>query len=170
MNTGPYAPSLSRTKVLGADSHGKASVICRVSHSAGGCLVTSNQSNRRGPWPKTKNANNPSNVSVGTTHKSIAAIAFAWLRRNAFRPWKGGVLPRTRYLDTVDCATSNPSINNSPRIRGAPHYGFSRPIRRIRSRRAQSIFKRPALFRNFQCQNARKPTRCRRRTIPGSTT
>lgn len=64
MNTGPYAPSLSRTKVLGADSHGKASVICRVSHSAGGCLVTSNQSNRRGPWPKTKNANNPSQTTL----------------------------------------------------------------------------------------------------------
>ena len=136
MNTGPYAPSLTRTKLLSADSHGKAFVICRVNHSAVGCLVTSNQSNRRRPWPMTKNANNRSNVGVGTTHKSIAAIAFAWLQGNVFQACEGGVLPRTKYLDTVDCATSNPSISNSPLIRDAPYNGFSWLIRWIKSRRA----------------------------------
>ena len=54
-------------------------------------------------------------------------------------------------------ATSNPSINNSPWTRGAPHNGFSRLIRLISSRRARSIFGRPARFRDFQRQNARKP-------------
>ncbi len=101
MNTCPYAPSLSPIKYLGAGSHGEASVICRASHSAVGCLVTSNQSRRRRPWPKTKTANNLSNVRDGTTHRSIAAMAFAWLRRNVFQLCEGGALPRTRYLDIV---------------------------------------------------------------------
>jgi hypothetical protein len=34
-------------------------------------------------------------------------------------------------LPTVDSATSIPSINNSPWIRGAPQSGFSRFMRRI---------------------------------------
>src|SRR4029450_883153 len=35
------------------------------------------------------------------------------------------------YLATLDCATANPSLSNSPWIRGAPHSGFSMLIRRI---------------------------------------
>src|SRR5258708_3949760 len=38
------------------------------------------------------------------------------------------------YLPTVDSATSISSINNSPCMRGAPHSGFSRFIRRISAR------------------------------------
>jgi hypothetical protein len=34
------------------------------------------------------------------------------------------------YFDTVDWATSKPSINSSPWIRDAPHLGFSLLIRR----------------------------------------
>ena len=33
------------------------------------------------PWPTTRNANRHSNVSVGTTQRSIAAMASAWFRR-----------------------------------------------------------------------------------------
>ena len=62
--------------------------------------------------------------------------------------------PRTMYFETVDWATSNPSIRSSPWIRDAPHSGFSLLIRRIRSRRPRSIFGRPALFRDFQRQNS----------------
>ena len=37
-------------------------------------------------------------------------------------------------------ASSNPSLSNSPWMRGAPHNGFSLLIRRIRSRSSRSIF------------------------------
>ena len=52
----------------------------------------------------------------------------------------------------------------------APHFGFSLLIRRIRSRRPRSIFGRPALFRDFQRQNALKPARCHLRIVSGRTT
>jgi hypothetical protein len=74
------------------------------------------------------------------------------------------------YFDTVDCATSNPSISSSPWIRGAPHSGFSWLMRRMRSRRPQSIFGRPALHRDFQRQNVLNPARCQRSIVSGSTT
>src|SRR5438477_5520839 len=35
----------------------------------------------RRPWPKTRNANKRSKVRIGTTHRSMAAIACAWFRR-----------------------------------------------------------------------------------------
>jgi hypothetical protein len=55
----------------------------------------------------------------------MAAIACAWFRRNVFQLCEGGVPPRTRYLETVDWATSKPSIRSSPWIRDAPHCWFS---------------------------------------------
>ena len=45
---------------------------------------------------------------------------------------------RTIYFETVDWATSKPSISNSPWIRDAPQSGFSLLTRRIRSRRPRS--------------------------------
>jgi len=62
------------------------------------------------------------------------------------------------------------SISSSPWIRGAPHFGFSLLMRRMRSRNSRSIFGRPALFRDFQLQNAVKPARCQRRMVSGWTT
>jgi integrase len=53
------------------------------------------------------------------------------------------------YFETVDWATSKPSIRSSPWIRDAPHRGFSLFIRWIRSRRPLSILGRPALFRDL---------------------
>src|ERR1700681_1017976 len=53
------------------------------------------------------------------------------LHKKVFQPCDGGRRRRTIYLPTVDSATSIPSINNSPWIRGAPHSGFSRFMRRI---------------------------------------
>jgi hypothetical protein len=81
------------------------------------------------PWPSTRNANNRSKVRVGTTSRSMAAIACAWLRKNVFQPCDGDP-PRTMYFETVDWATSKPSINSSRWIRDAPHFGFSLLIRR----------------------------------------
>jgi hypothetical protein len=69
--------------------------------------------------------------------------ARAWFRKNVFQPCDGD-RPRTMYFDTVDRATSKPSINSSPWIRDAPHFGFSLLIRRMRSRNSRSIFGRPA--------------------------
>jgi hypothetical protein len=43
----------------------------------------------------------------------------------------GGFRRPTMYFETVDWATSNPSISNSPWIRDAPQSGFSLLIRRI---------------------------------------
>jgi DCC1-like thiol-disulfide oxidoreductase len=50
-----------------------------------------------------------SNVRAGTTHRSIAAIASAWLRRNVRKVCDDGPLCRTMYLETVDSAISKPS-------------------------------------------------------------
>ena len=76
-----------------------------------------------------------------------------------FQPWDGGRWRRTMYLPTVDSATSIPSINNSPWIRGAPHSGFSRLIRRISPRTSESTRGRLPRWRDFQRQYARKPRR-----------
>jgi hypothetical protein len=43
-------------------------------------------------------------------------------------------------------------------------------MRRMRSRKARSIFGRPALLLDFQRQNALKPPRCQRSTVCGFTT
>src|SRR4030081_2214598 len=103
-----------------------ASTICWASHSAVGRRVTANHSSCRRPWPTTRNANRHSKVRVGTTQRSIAAIASAWLlRRNGLQLWDGGPRRRIMYLDTVDSASPNPSFRSSPWMRGAPHNGFS---------------------------------------------
>jgi len=54
-----------------------------------------------------------------------------------------GVTPVDEYLETVDWATSNPSIRSSPWIRDGPHREFSPLIRWTRPRRPRSIFGRP---------------------------
>src|SRR5262245_47353542 len=59
------------------------------------------------------------------------------------------------YLATLDCATSNPSLSNSPWMRGAPHSGFSTLIRRINARSSVSICGRPPKEHDFQRQPAK---------------
>ena len=71
------------------------------------------------------------------------------------------------YFETVDWATSNPSIKSSLWIRDAPHNVFSLLIRWIRSRGPRSILGRPTLFRDFQRQKALKPVRCHRGIVSG---
>src|SRR5262245_10804382 len=85
----------------------------------------------------------------------MAAIACAWFRKNVFQPCDGGP-PRTMYFETVDCATSKPSINSSPWIRDAPHFGFSLLIRRIRSRNSRAILGRPASPPRFPAPERRE--------------
>jgi cytochrome c2 len=69
---------------------------------------------------------------VGTTHRSTAAMASTWLRRNVRQLCEGGPRRWIIYFETVDSATSSPSFSSSPWIRGAPHNGFSLLIRRMR--------------------------------------
>src|SRR5258707_11382541 len=47
-------------------------------------------------------------IRVGTTHRSISAIASAWLRRNVRQPCYGGPRRPIMYFQTVDFSTSNP--------------------------------------------------------------
>jgi len=56
------------------------------------------------------------------------------------------------HLATLDCATLNPSLSNSPWMRGAPQSGFSMLIRRINARSFVSICGRPPRGRDFQRQ------------------
>src|SRR5260370_6983953 len=63
----------------------------------------------------------------------MAAMSGAWLCKKVRHPWLGGPPRLTMYLATLDCATSNPSLSNSPWIRGAPQSGFSMLIRRIKA-------------------------------------
>lgn len=48
-------------------------------------------------------------IRVGTTHRSMAAIACAGFRRNVFQLCDSGP-PRAMHFETVDWATSKPSI------------------------------------------------------------
>jgi hypothetical protein len=54
-------------------------------------------------------------------------------------------------------------------MRGAPHVGFSRLIRRINARSSRSILGLPPRRQDFQRQYARKPRRCQRSTVSGFT-
>jgi hypothetical protein len=89
---------------------------------------------------------------VRTTNRSSEAMPAEWLRKKVFQPWDGGWRRRTMYRPTADSATSMPSINNSPWIRGAPHNGFARLIRRTSFRISVSIRGRPPTRRDFQRQ------------------
>src|SRR5499433_2039963 len=102
----------------------------------------------------------------------MAAIACAWLRKNVFQVCDGDP-PRTMYFETVDWATSKPSINSTPWIpRCSPprrktflrtHAQAARPKL---ARELRDLIRR-ARFRDFQRQNAVKPARCQRRMVSG---
>jgi hypothetical protein len=67
---------------------------------------------------------------VFATQCSIATIASAWLRKNVRQVCDGGLRCRIMYLETVDSAISNPSLSNSPWMRGAPHNGRAEDFQR----------------------------------------
>ena len=93
--------------------------------------------------PRQETQTDTRSVRVGTTQRSIAAMASAWLRRNVRQVCDGGPRRLIMYLETVDSAISKPSFSSSPWMRGAPHSGFSLLIRRMSSRSSRSIFGRP---------------------------
>jgi len=117
----------------------------------------------RGPEPETQTSDQRS--AWGTTHRSMAAIACAWFRRNVFQVCEGGAPPRIVYLDTVDWATSNPSLRSSPWIRDAPNFSFPCSFVGWDHAWHDRSLAAPAGFRDFQRQNAlrRTPPRLRLR-------
>src|ERR1700675_2014240 len=106
---------------------------------------------------------------VGTTNRSIDTISSAWLRRNVFQPWDGGLLRRVMYLATDVWPTSTPSLRSSPWILGAPQSGLAWLISRISWRISIETFGRPPRQRDFHRQNKRKPARCQQTTVSGWT-
>jgi hypothetical protein len=98
--------------------------------------------------------------SGSAPHRAIAAIACAWLRKNVRHVCDGGPRGLVMYLETVDSATSKPSLRSSPWMRGAPHNGFSLLICRMRSRNSRFTPGLPGWPHDFQRQYARNPERC----------
>src|SRR5665213_1187213 len=89
----------------GASSHGKASAIWRAIHLAVGLLVTPKLTRRRRSWCRITMPYSSLNVAVGTTNRSIDAVAERWFLRNVFQLCDGGRRCFAMYLATVDCAT-----------------------------------------------------------------
>ena len=107
---------------------------------------------------------------MGTTKKSVDARHPTWFSRNVRHVCEGGFGWRGMYLDTAASETSKPSILSSPWIRGAPHNGFSRDIRRISPRNSLDTGGRPGFpRRDFRVQKRRKPFRCQPITVSGLT-
>src|SRR4051794_29889788 len=73
------------------------------------------------------------------------------------------------YLATEVWPTSMPSLRSSPWMRGAPQSGLARLIFRISRRISGGTLGLPARRRDFQRQKERKPARCHRITVSGST-
>src|SRR4029450_2858827 len=105
--------------------HGNASTICWPNHSAVGCRVTANHNSCRRPWPRTTKANSSSKVTVGTTQRSIAAIASAWLRRNVLQCWMAVLasdhVRRNRRLGNFEPELQQLAMDS----RGAPQWVLS---------------------------------------------
>ena len=107
---------------------------------------------------------------MGTTKKSVDARHPTWFSRNVRHVWEDGFGWRGMYLDTAASETSKPCILSSPWIRGAPHNGFSRDIRRISPRTSLDTGGRPGFpRRDFRVQKRRKPFRCQPITVSGLT-
>src|SRR5471032_2290683 len=138
---------------LGAGSQPQASLSCRAIHSAVGCAVTPSHKIWRRPCRKINKVYSSRNEIVGTINKSIDAIPSAWLRRNVFQPWDGGLLRVAMYLATEVWPTSMPSLRSSPWILGAPQSGFATLISRISWRISSGTFGLPTRHRDFHLQN-----------------
>src|SRR6478672_8213034 len=116
------------------------------------------------------NTNRIRNVTVGTTKKSTDARHSKWFRRKARQVGDGGLEGRIMYFETAAWLISMPSLSSSPWIRGAPHRTLSRLMRLIRFLMSDGTEGRPGpRGRDFQDQNARKPSRCHRTTVSSLT-
>jgi hypothetical protein len=111
---------------------------------------------------------------IGTVKKSIAAIASRWFHRKLSQRFAGSGFLGARRIqrETVLSEMSNPSIKSSPWIRGAPQVGFSRTIRKIRSRTSIEILLLPIIRHapEITRQYKANPALCHRTTVSGFTT
>jgi hypothetical protein len=97
----------------------------------------------------TKNTYSVRSHAVSTVKKSAARIPVAWWRKNsahvgALRRGAGPRPSRRRSVRIAVAETVIPSLASSPLIRRHPQRGFSRPIRRMRSRTSSTIGWPPA--------------------------
>ena len=104
----------------------------------------------------------------GDAIRSLGALFIADLTL-AFAP---GLVARcalcaSMLTETVDWATSKPSIRSSPWIRDAPTAGFPYSSAGLDHADHDRFCGRPALFRDFQRQRILKPARCHRRIVSG---
>src|ERR1700730_11858234 len=105
---------------------------------------------------------------VGTVKKSTETKSLTWFSRKVRQVCEGGVWRRPMYLATLVSPIEMPSLSSSPWIRGAPHNGFSRHMRRIKSLTSHDTFGLPTVPRRpFHVQNSRKPLRCQAMTVAG---
>ena len=137
--------SRSRSRYRGASSHGKASMTCWAVHSAVGCSVMLKWTRRRRSWARMSRTNSTLWVTVGTTKKSRATRSCTWFFKKVFHVGDDGLRGRTRYVSTVDLATSMPSFCSSPTIRGEPQVGFACHIVWISSRTSLATAGRPGV-------------------------
>ena len=96
----------------------------------------------------------PNQIEIITSEQMLDAFASGGLPL-LYKHWSFGkhfAYEEASYRKGLKGLAYEIVINSSPCIRGAPHSGFSRLIRRIRSRSSRSIFGRPPRRRDFQCQ------------------
>ena len=149
--------SRSRSRYRGSSSNPPPNSCCAV-QAAVGCSVALTCTIRRRSWLRMTRTKRIRKVAVGTVKKSNAIVSFTRFARNVRHPWDGGpkrlimylesvaseMYPRAPSLDAAHQFTlSRLSFNSSPWIRGAPHNGLARHMRRIRYRIAGSILGRP---------------------------
>ena len=169
LNSSPYTRSRSRMMYLRYGSQPQASVSCRAIHSVVGCAVTPSHRIWRRLCRRINKPYSSRNEIVGTTNRSIDVMPSAWLCRNVFQPWDGGLLRLAMYLATEVWPTSMPSLRSSPWILGAPQSGLVRLMARISCRISSGTFGLPTRHLDFHLQTQRKQARCQRMTVSGST-
>ncbi len=117
---------------------------CWVTHAESGFEVTPRTWTRRDATWITNSTYSVRSQTVSTVKRSSARIPWAWDLRNSLQvgPSRRGAgpIPFARSRDRIFVAeTLMPSLASSPRILIHPHRGFSRPIRRIKSRTSSLI-------------------------------
>ena len=108
--------------------------------------------------------------SATTLPKFVTGVPSRLGRHQASRRKVFQICKRGSRHGVVDRVTKKPNMNVSPWPRGVPDSGSPRLIRWIRSRRSRLAFGRPALFLDFQHQNALSPAHetCGREAQEGS--
>src|SRR6266404_2251427 len=124
----------------------------------------------RRSWVITTNTYKRRKVIVGTTKKSIAAMAPAWFWRKVRQLCDGRRPDLGRYFRIVAVEACRPSLASSSRIRGLPQVGLTLHIRRMSWINSRSFAGRPGRRLDFHRQNILSPARCQPMTVSGRKT